>query len=184
MEGYPDLDLHWLLESVPDAVVLVDDKGRIVGANAAMASLFGYAEEEDLLGLGIEDLVPARLRDDHARWRRERAEGPRDRPMGTGLGIVARRRDGSEFRADIQLRTRQVPGGSVTMAVVRDLTESSRVLQLSSLLQTIRSIASTLVHQVDPHATEHGLALEICEAVERAIELERARAARRDNPER
>ena len=144
MDSFGDQSLHWLLESVPDPLVLVNEDGRIVGVNAAMASLFRYTEE-DLSGLMIEDLVPQRMRGDHARWRRERNAVPQDRPMGSGLGIVAMRSDGSEFRADIQLRTRQM--GGKALVDVHIILEDPR-LSVSEGHQVSENVRTRLIHKI------------------------------------
>ena len=103
MESFGDQSLHWLLESVPDPLVLVNEEGRIVGANAAMASLFRYTEE-DLSGLMIEDLVPQRMRGDHARWRQCRRgrygdrEPTAQRPAQRELRLVLAEQPGGSRR--------------------------------------------------------------------------------------
>jgi PAS domain S-box-containing protein len=137
--------LHLWIASVPDALVLVDARGLIIEVNAAMASLFGYQEEE-LLSEPIEVLVPERLRRAHVRKRVAHAIDPRDRPMGTNLEIRARRKDGSEFAADIQLCTREMPTGPVTVAVVRDL---GAVHQLREVERRVKRIREWLGAQVE-----------------------------------
>ena len=119
MDSFGDQSLHWLLESVPDPLVLVNEDGRIVGVNAAMASLFRYTEE-DLSGLMIEDLVPQRMRGDHARWRRERNAVPRDRPMGSGLGIVAIMADAFDQEVDHPTRLPDVVADELLVVDARD----------------------------------------------------------------
>jgi PAS domain S-box-containing protein len=111
--------LQWFLESVPEALLVVDRSGRIKLANAWSAEVFGYALEE-LIGLEVEMLLPAHLRERHTHLRELYNAEPHDRPMGATLDIVARRRDGSEFSADVELRVRQMEGQPVVFASVRE----------------------------------------------------------------
>src|SRR6266536_876218 len=85
-----------LLESAPDAMVIVDGAGTIRLVNAQTEALFGYPREE-LLGCPVEILVPGRLRGAHPVRRRGYAANQQVRPMGAGLELSGLRRDGSEF---------------------------------------------------------------------------------------
>lgn len=85
-----------LLESAPDAMVIVDEGGNIELVNRQTDRLFGY-EREELLGLPFEHLVPERYRDRHRHDLVTYLDSPRQRPMGGGLELFGRRKDGSEF---------------------------------------------------------------------------------------
>ena len=85
-----------LLESAPDAILEFDEEGRIVLLNRMAEQLFGYTREE-LLGQTVEALVPESLREPHKKHRSEYLIHPVTRPMGSGLRLEARRRDGSSF---------------------------------------------------------------------------------------
>jgi two-component system cell cycle sensor histidine kinase/response regulator CckA len=146
--------MDWLLESVPDALLIVGAQGRIGRVNAQMAEMFGYRPEE-LVGLPIEALVPERFRATHRRHRRSYERNPRDRPLGTGLDIVGLRKDGTEFPIDVQLSHRRGPEGVVTIAAVRDMTarrqleqerrqmeaQAERARHLESLVQLAGGVA-------------------------------------------
>jgi len=94
--------LRELLDAAPDAVVGVDGDGLIVLVNVQCEQLFGYSRSE-LVGQPLELLVPERRRSAHERHRTQYLASPRPRAMGEGSDLVARRRDGSEFPAEISL---------------------------------------------------------------------------------
>lgn len=109
-----------LLEASPDAMLLVNETGRIVMVNAQCARLFGY-DRDELLGRPIERLVPERFRAAHPQHRAEYARDPRPRPMGANLDLFARRKDGREFPAEISLSPVRTDAGTFTSAAVRDV---------------------------------------------------------------
>src|SRR5207249_568794 len=95
-------DLRVLLESAPDAMVIVDERGTIALVNARAEELFGYGREE-LVGGRVEMLVPERFAEQHPAHRREYSADPHTRAMGAGLELQGRRKDGSEFPVEISL---------------------------------------------------------------------------------
>ena len=119
---------HELLDWMPDGVVVVDAAGQVVYANRQAHRMTGYTRGE-LGGHGIELLVPERLRAVHRRHRGEyyaTHAGPRS--MGAAdRDFRVRRKDGSEFSADISLGPVQTPNGLRTVAVIRDITERKRL---------------------------------------------------------
>lgn len=115
-----------LVESAPDAIVAVDGRGRIVLANAQAEAVFGYAREE-LIGQSIEILVPEARRARHASERDRYHAQPHRRPMGLGLDLQGRRKDGSDFPTEISLSPLDTPDGPVVIAFVRDITERKRI---------------------------------------------------------
>jgi len=117
-----DTTFQQLLEAIPDAVLIVDDAGRIQQANGQAAQLFGYSQAELLL-LGIDSLLPERFRAKHPHYREQFMRDPQMRPMGSGLALFGRHKGGSEFPIDIMLGTVESAGAPLAMAVVRDITE-------------------------------------------------------------
>jgi PAS domain S-box-containing protein len=123
--GYPLVEA--VVEAAPDALIVVDADGRISLMNAQTERLFGYARDE-LLGRCVETLMPSRFRAGHARSRGTYLHSPRPRPMGSGQTLYGRRKDGSEFAAEISLSPLQIDTNqTLTIATVRDLTERQRI---------------------------------------------------------
>jgi PAS domain S-box-containing protein len=110
----------------PDAVIVVDERGRISRANDQIKMMFGYTSRE-LIGKRIEVLIPPRFRSRHAEHRRNYMSASRPREMGVDLDLYALRKDGSEFPADIMLSPVDTEEGRVVIATVRDVTEHKRV---------------------------------------------------------
>ena len=114
-----------LLEAAPDAIVEVAADGQIVLVNRIAEEMFGYVRDE-LVGQSVDLLVPDAIRHQHYRHRDSYLEHPRTRPMGTGLELHARRRDGSLFPVEISLSPIQTEGGMHVTAVIRDVTDRKR----------------------------------------------------------
>ena len=110
----------------PDAVIVVDEKGRITRVNDQVKTVFGYTNGE-LVGKQIEVLIPTRYRRHHVEHRGDFMSAPRLREMGVDLDLYARRKDGSEFPADIMLSPVSTGGKRAVIATVRDVTEHKRV---------------------------------------------------------
>jgi len=114
------------LETIPDAIVAVDIDGTIVQVNSQTEAIFGYPRGE-LIGQKIEILVPARYRDKHHEHRGSFAHSPKVRRMGAGLDLKGRRRDGSEFSAEISLSPVSLTEGTHVLSAIRDISDRKRI---------------------------------------------------------
>ncbi len=117
--------LGGLLAAAPDALLAVDPDGRIVFLNHQAERLFGWAPAE-LLGQPVEILVPERFVATHPDRRSDYLAQPSTRPMGAGLSLWARRRDGTEFPAEISLSAFTTDDGVLVAAAIRDVTQARR----------------------------------------------------------
>jgi PAS domain S-box-containing protein len=145
-----------LLEAAAEGIILVDQEGRIIMANRKALELLGY-ESGELLGQAVEILVPERLRGTHASHRREYMANPHNRPMGVGLHLSARKKDGSEFPAEISLSYASTPDGLMIMAFISDITKrlqleeartqlmEQRIAELETTCRTFDEIARPAV---------------------------------------
>jgi PAS domain S-box-containing protein len=116
-----DLVRH-VLDFAPDALIIIDGAGCIVFANRQVETLFGYPPAE-LVGQTVELLLPERFRTRHVDHRHGYARSLRVRPMGSGLDLFARRRDGSEFPVEISLSPASDGPRTLVVAAIRDITE-------------------------------------------------------------
>jgi PAS domain S-box-containing protein len=110
-----------LVETAPDAILLVTGAGRIELANEQAAQMFGYAASE-LVGKMIESLVPERHRDQHRANRAEYNSHPTKRRMGEHASTVAVRKDGSEFSIAATLSAIDMPDNLLVTCIIRELT--------------------------------------------------------------
>ena len=189
-----------LVEAAPGAIVITDEDGRIAFVNDHTEVLFGYQRSE-LLGHSVEMLVPERFRGAHVSHRGAYRSLPSQRPMGSGLDLVARRRDGSEFPIDVRLGPLESKDGLRVISVLHDISERKRAdverqlleekLQqahrveaigrltggiahdFNNLLTVISGYTEILLRRLAPETEESKEIAEINKAAERAAQLTR-----------
>ncbi|MFH1805381.1 MAG: histidine kinase dimerization/phosphoacceptor domain -containing protein [Pseudomonadota bacterium] len=147
--GYDHDDrFHRVVEHAPNAMILVDERGRIEMVNAETEQLFGYRRDE-LLGQPIEILVPARFNSHHADLRDSFVRAPGPRPMGPGRDLYALRKDGSEFAVEIGLNPIPINDGIQILAAVVDISDrKSKQETLEKSLQEKDLLLAEVHHRV------------------------------------
>src|SRR6266571_6925834 len=121
------------LDISPDALVIVNPAGTIVMVNRQTEAVFGYARTE-LLEQQLELLLPQRLRAVHIAHREQYFSSPHTRPMGIGLKLVGRRKDGTEFPVEISLNPLLLDGALHVIGAIRDMT-AQRIAEHEHLQQ-------------------------------------------------
>jgi len=123
-----------LIEHAPDAILQIDTSGKIIVANNTAVSMFGYTREE-LLGSSVDRLVPEASRAAHPGHRKAFATVGVTRPMGQGLDLRARRKNGTEVPVEISLSPVKTDQGIYLTAAIRDVTERKRIEAQVRLLE-------------------------------------------------
>jgi PAS domain S-box-containing protein len=122
----PELSFRELVDAAPDGYLVCDENGVIMLVNRQAEAMFGYTRDE-MLGRRIEDLIPERYRPRHPEHVRKYVSSPKKRPMGSGLELFGRRRDGSEFPVEISLSPIATNNGMVVSAAIRDVSDRKRI---------------------------------------------------------
>lgn len=151
-----------ILETIPDAMIVIDERGRILSFSAAAERLFGYAEAE-LIGRNVSMLMPGPDRDRHDSYLSHYLTTGERRIIGIGRVVVGKRRDGSAFPMELAVGEASSAGHRIFTGFIRDLTEQQRSeLRMKELqselihvsrLSAMGTMASTLAHELNQPLT-------------------------------
>ena len=137
-----------LLDSAAQAILSVDRTGRIVLANARTEEMFGFSRR-DLIGQPIEILLPESLREVHVKHRTDYITKPRVRPMGIGMDLAGRKKDGTEFPVEVSLSFIETDEGPFGIAFVTDITPRKQLeeqLAHSQKMEAVGRLAGGVAH--------------------------------------
>ncbi len=137
-----------LLESAPQGVIAVDEKGLVALVNVGTEEMFGYSRNE-LIGRPLDILLPERLRAAHLEHQRQYFAHPRTRPMGLGLDLWGRRKNGSEIPLEISLSCVEHGGTQLALSLVTDITERKKAeehFRQAQKLESIGMLAGGIAH--------------------------------------
>src|SRR5262249_13161582 len=143
-----DLPYQEYFRSATEALVVVDRHGRIVEVNASAGRLFGYRSSE-LVDLPVDALLPERLRGRHRSLVEGYFAAPRSRPIGIGLALVGKRKDGSEVPIEVSLTyAPRTSRGDLVVASITDIRERLRLEHAARRSETLASLA-TIAHELN-----------------------------------
>lgn len=154
--------LRSILDTVPDAMVVIDEAGRIISFSAAAERLFGYAENE-VIGENVSTLMPSPDRESHDAYLERYLRTGEKRIIGVGRVTTARRRDGSTFPIELSVGEAKAQDFRVFTGFVRDLTEHQQAekrlhnlqdeLAHASRVTAMGSLATSIAHELNQPLT-------------------------------
>ncbi|ESY89699.1 PAS domain S-box protein [Mesorhizobium sp. LNHC229A00] len=142
------------VEAAPSGMVMTDGNGRIILVNLHAEAVFGY-EREEMIGRGIEMLVPEQFRSSHPLFRGKYGSRPLAQPMGAGRDLYARRKDGSQVPVEIGISPIQTSEGLMTLASIVDISERKRsetqrdllMAELNHRVKNTLAVVQGIAHQ-------------------------------------
>lgn len=169
-----------LMESAPDAIIIVNVRGNIEAINAQTEKLFGYSKQE-LQGQKLEILMPERYRKTHVGHRNEYLSDPHVRPMGAGLDLFGLHKDGHEIPVEISLSPLKTADGLKTISAIRDISDRKQIEQelrkyreyLEELVQErtskLHSANQQLQHEINERKNAEKKILKLNEELEQRV---------------
>jgi PAS domain S-box-containing protein len=148
VEAEGEAKFRALMESASQAIIAVNQRGRIEVVNNKAEELFGY-ERDDMIGQPLELLLPERLRDSHVGHRDRYFDHPHARPMGIGMELAGLRSNGQEFPLEISLNHIEVGGRPLAISFITDISERQRLeaqLRQSQKMEAIGQLAGGVAH--------------------------------------
>jgi protein-histidine pros-kinase len=142
---HSELTFQLIVESAPNAMILVNKEGRIAFVNSQTEKLFGYSRNE-LIGQGVEIIIPHRFREKHPNFRNMFFISPHARAMGAGRELYALKKDGKEFPVEIGLNPLVTVEGTLVLAAIIDITERKKAEELFRLVVESAPNAMLLVN--------------------------------------
>jgi PAS domain S-box-containing protein len=164
-----------VVESAPNAMVLINKEGRIALVNSQTEKLFGYPREE-LIDNKVEMLIPSRFKGHHPTYRTAFFDSPKTRSMGGGRDLFAVRKDGTEFPVEIGLNPMETPEGPLVLAAIIDITERKKAEERFRLVVESAPNAMVLINEegivtLVNSETERLFAYDRSELIGRAVEF-------------
>jgi len=154
--------LRSILETVPDAMVVIDERGRILSFSAAAERMFGYAED-DIMGENVSVLMPSPDRERHDGYLERYLSTGERRIIGIGRVLTARHRDGASFPIELSVGEAKIGKDRVFTGFIRDLTERQQVelrvhdlqseLAHVSRVSAMGTLATSLAHELNQPLT-------------------------------
>ncbi len=141
-------DFLKLIEIIPDAIVIVDNEGKIRYINSQTTSMFGYSPHE-LIGEMVEVLLPHRFKSRHVDHRVNYSKHPVRRPMGSVIDLYGRKKDGTEFSVDITISPIETENGTLIISVIRDISGRKKAEEEAKRrAKQLEDLVSTMTHDL------------------------------------
>ena len=141
-------DFLKLIEIIPDAIVIVDNEGKIRYINSQTTNTFGYNPYE-LIGQTVEILLPNRFKSRHVDHRVNYSKHPVRRPMGSGIDLYGRKKDGTEFALDITISPIETENGTLVISVIRDISDrKAQEEEAKRRSKQLEDLVSTMTHDL------------------------------------
>lgn len=142
------MDFLKLIEVIPDAIVIVNAEGKIKHINTYTQEMFGYRVDE-LIEKEVEILMPGRFRTKHVNHRVNYSKRPIRRPMGSGIDLYGRKKDGTEFSIDITISPIEIENSTMVISVIRDISERKvHEEEVKRRSKQLEDLVSTMTHDL------------------------------------